>query len=574
MIIEFIKKQNFYDDLTKELYGCEINKTIYNNFIPIIINNEHFILTSSKNLEGYLIDYKDDINVKIYITNNVDVDEDVDEDEDEDEDVDMDNNIECIELKLNNIVIFGTSINYQTNCYIDTINNLLLIKFNSSKLNYIQIDNNLDCENDLRFDIEKIKLKYVWVDENFNERTLNKFSKIINTWEDKYINLPPIPYMIDVKKQENIECDSMSQTNPITGSAVYDFNDNLLGIVSYVNIGEIIITPLICIKKMNDYLKEGKLLYLGLDIFPIKLDFKSGLNNVNYSNGLLVINNYYDDIIEKKKKLEKKIRKLQNDNDNNNNNNNNGDYTLNLEQINESLNNSNIVDINQENDNSVKCVDQKQLKNIIILNTLLEQYKLIEYIECDKSLKKGNIICSIDNYKINSNGSIIINMVTNQKTNKTKFKTIPFKSYIWLFKNSFNNRLILNNILPNNYRGDLTKIILKNNEILINDSHIKKQINLHQSNIILKSDYNLISSLGYNDLKYITYNSIKLIELNEKILEIIKKYISNNQLKYSLIIEKIFNNKYTYENKKILLILNFEKKIPKIKFVSNNIKNF
>ena len=279
MIIEFNKKTNFYDELTTKLYAREIDNVIYNNFIPIKINDEHYILTSSKNLEGYLIDYKDNINVKLYIYGNT-------------------NNVECVKLRLNNIVVFGTNVSdYQTNCYIDTINNLLLIKFNSSKLNYIQIDNNLNCENNLRYDNEKIKLKYIWVDENLNQRSLTKFSKIINTWEDKYLNLPPIPYMIDIKESDDLNSKSLSQIYPITGSAVYDYDDNFLGIVSYVNPNEIIITPLICIKKMNDYLSGENILYLGLDILPIKLDFKLGLNNIDYSDGLLVINGFYDNII-------------------------------------------------------------------------------------------------------------------------------------------------------------------------------------------------------------------------------------------------------------------------------------
>ena len=244
MIIEFNKKRNFYDDLTHELYNSDITNTIYNNFIPIKLLDEYYILTSAKNLEGYLVDYRNGINVKLYIMDNSD--------------------IECIELILNNVVIFGSKCLTDTNCYIDTINNLLLIKFNSSKLNYIQIDNNLNCENNLRFDTEKIKLKYIWTDENFNTHTLDKFSKIINTWNDKYINLPPIPYMIDIIERNNSESETETETEsiiqtqiyPITGSGVYDSNNNFIGLTSYVNPEQIIITPLVCIKKMQDYLRR------------------------------------------------------------------------------------------------------------------------------------------------------------------------------------------------------------------------------------------------------------------------------------------------------------------------------
>ena len=230
--------------------------------------------------------------------------------------------------------------------------------------------------------------------------------------------------------------------------------------------------------------------------------------------------------------------------------------------------------IDKEYNELTNHINKSSFKSTITLNNLLEQNKLIETMNHDKNLKKGNIICSVDNYKINSNGCIIINFDTDDKNKKRKFKTIPFKSYIWLFKNSTNNRLVLNNILPNNYRGDFTKFISRNEKLLINDSHVKKQINLCESNIKLKSEYDIISSFGFNQLKYISYNNINLIEINERILEIMREYITTKQLKYSFIIEKIFNNKYSYAHKKILLIFNFERKEPKIKIVSNEIKNF
>ena len=519
MIIEFNKKSNFYDNLAYELYGCEINNVIYNNFIPIKLLDECYILTSSKNLEGYLIDYRDGVKIKLYIETN--------------------DSIECEELILNNIVIFGKNTRDTiTNCYIDTFNNLLLIKFNSCKLNYIHIDNELSLDTDLRFDMEKIKLKYIWVDENFNTHTLNKLSKIVNTWNDKYINLPPIPYMIDIIENNNSQSGEKkigTQNYPITGSGVYDSSENFIGIVSYVNLEEIIITPLVCIKKMQDYLRGENLLYLGLDLHPIKLNFSSGLNNINYSNGLFVTNNYYDNIINKKNKLERNIEKIKNNYYN--------------------------------SDDDEKSEKIKKLKNLI------EKNKLLDYVETNKCLKKGNIICCVDNYKIDSTGYLIISTKVNSN-NKNIYKTIPFKSYIWLFKNNYNKRLVLNNILPNNYRGDLTKLITQSNDIIINDSHIKKQINLYETNIILETKFERISSITFGELKYISYNSIKVVEITEKIIEILKDYMLINQSEHYSILNKIFNSKYTYDEKKILFILNLETDIKRIKIIPNNIKNF
>ena len=127
MIIEFNKKSNFYDDLASELYKINCSNTILYNFTPVEICGENYILTSSKNLEGYLMDYNKDVDIKIHIKNEI-------------------NNIESINLKLSNIVVFGSSQKYNDNihqnksqnqpdCYIDLFDNLLLIKFNSSKLN-------------------------------------------------------------------------------------------------------------------------------------------------------------------------------------------------------------------------------------------------------------------------------------------------------------------------------------------------------------------------------------------------------------------------------------------------------
>jgi hypothetical protein len=552
MIIEFNKKSNFYDDLASELYKINRSNIILYNFTPVEICGENYILTSSKNLEGYLMDYNKDVDIKIHIKNEI-------------------NNIESIDLKLSNIVVFGSSHEQNDNihqnkspnqpdCYIDLFSNLLLIKFNSSKLNFINIDNNLNCDEDLKYNEEEIKLKYIWFDESFELKRIYKSTKILNVWNNKYINLPPIPLMIDIENTND-------NTLPITGSPVYDDNDKFLGIVSYINNGEITSIPLICIKKMFDYLLGYDLLYLGLDLEPIKLHFKSGLNNVNYSNGLLITNKYYNNLLSANKKNVRDI----------------------LENIFEKSNlDKNIENIANELTSLFKNELNTSTNDIIIsskntiLNKLIKKNNLCKLSSNYENLKKGYIICSIDNYKIDSMGNIIISDIdmndivnTKLRKKKKKYKIIPFKSYIWLFKNSRNNIINLKNISSNNYRGDLTKINNKNNELVLNDSCIKKQINLTETSILIESNFKSISSFGLDELKYITYNSIKLFELNEKILEIIKNFICENQFKYKDIISYIFNNKYTYEDKKMMLMFNFnEKRLPIIKIVSKDINNF
>lgn len=539
MIIEFNKRSNFYDDLKKKLYNSEFEEIVRYNFIPIKIYGEKYILTSSKNLEGYLMDYNKDVKVKLYIKDNYS---------------DNDNTIECISLRLTNIVVFGahqSNINEKQkspDCYIDLMCDLLLIKFNSSKLNYIKINNNLNCDEDIRYDEEIINLKYDWMDGNFEVKSIIKRCKIINMWNDKYINLPPIPLMLNV---ENNEC------KPCTGSGVFDDCNNLLGMVAYFDTDEIMIIPLISIKKICDNLfEEMKILYLGIDLVPIKYNFKSGLNNINYTNGLLITNNYYDNLLNDKKKNRRKILKNKN----------------NMIDDNDSLNTKNLVEElklifvdEKKQDLTQNNYDKLSVYNLELKN-LIKKNNSIQITSAYSNLKKGNIICSIDDYKINSCGNIIIG----------EYKTIPLKSYIWLFKNSRNNTINLKNISPQNYRGDLINSQDENEELFIDDSSIKKQVNVIKSLIPIKLEYDTISVFGLSQLKYMTYNfnsnSIQLVEVNEKMLEIIKQFLISNQRTYYDIINYIFSEKYTSVNNKILLIFNFnERRLPTIKIVSNDI---
>lgn len=556
MLIEFNKKQNFYDDLKNKLYDIKSSNIVRYNFTPIEICGEKYILTSSKNLEGYLMDYDKNVKIKLYIKIN-------------------DNDCECISLKLTNIVAFGSEIEQpdinekqtcsQTcpDCYIDLINDLLLIKFNSSKLNYIEIYNNFNCNEDLRYDEENINLRYTWTDKYLIQQNINKTCKIINMWNYKYINLPPIPMMINI---ENNEC------KPMTGSPVFDNNDNFLGMVAYTDTDKIQIIPLISIKKIYDNLLDFKMLYLGIDFQLINFNFKSGLNNINYSHGLLITNNYYDTLVNAKKKIEREIQKIKREN------NITDDDLLNTKHL------ANEIKLLFENKKSLNCEQNERnniLNNHLTLHRLRKKNENIK-IEIEYSnLKMGNIICSIDGYKINSNGNMIIEqnetLIDGEKDKK--YKSIPVKSYIWLFKNSRNSTISLKNISHKNYRGDLINLHNENGEIFIDDSCIKKQVNIIESIIQIKTNYNSVSSLGLDKLKYITYNynstSIQVVELNEKIMEIIKHFLVSNARMYKDIINYIFNNNYTRDGKKILLVFNFnDESFPTIKIISKNIVNY
>ena len=578
MLIEFNKKTNFYDNLENNLYGDGnkhkdkheneiINQVIY-NFIPVKILDGHYILTSLKNLESYLIDYREDIIVKIYISHIVK------------------------SHRINSVVSF-TEKDYnpskQYDCYIDSINNLILIKFHCGELNYIEFDNSLNIKSDLYEHKQNITLTYIWTNHDLENQKITRNSEIKFVWDNKYINLPEIPYILDIP---NIN----KKFNPMTGSAVFNEN-NLIGMVSYINNTEIIITPLIIIKKIIKYLKGDNILFLGLDLFPVNFNFKSELNKIGFENGLLIGNNYYDIY----KKLKKNTKS----------------------EINNELTMSNVLKQNNEQDQKQKQQDQKQdqkqdqdkkqiqfthkpesyqLTNTNINNKLitniaeelisnieetLKNYKTIEKhtdseiypdiytfmklnidkrlceIENKKYLSRKNIICAIDNYKINSNGHIII----------SKNKTIPFKSYLWLFKSFIdkNNNLNLS-IIPNNIYN-INLIELNNKIISINDSYIKKKISIIEKNVFLNDKYNEISSFNSSEIKYIEYKNNIILELNEKILFMMKKLIMSNQYLYQDVFSKIFSSRYTHNSNKIIIGINFNNEFPKLTII-NNYKNF
>ena len=277
MLIEFIKKPNFYDDIETRLYGTEYNDKIIYNFIPVKILNEYYILTSLKNLEGYLMDYRENIEVNLYLNN------------------------ENYIININSVISFQ-EIKYdpskQYDCYIDSICNLLLIRFKSNKLKYINIDNTLNIEKDICYHENLTKLTYRWTNNYLKEVSYSKKTIVKYTWDEKYVNLPPIPYLIDIPFING-------KLLPCSGSGVFE-DDELIGMVSYVNNFEILITPLICLKKLSKYLEGEFILTLGLETQIVNFNFKSELNQIDYTNGLIILNNFYANTLSRKNKIKEK----------------------------------------------------------------------------------------------------------------------------------------------------------------------------------------------------------------------------------------------------------------------------
>ena len=564
MIIEFNIKNNFYDDLENQFYGSNPNSCVMYNFIPVKILEEYYILTSLKNLECYLLEYKENITVKLYIGNIVTF------------------------LKINSVISF-TEKNYNPSekydCYIDSISNLILIKFKYEDLNYIKIDNNMNPEIDLFTNQQDILLTYIWTDNNLKNNKITRKSKLRFVWENKYINLPEIPYILDIP---NIN----KKLNPLSGSGVFN-TYGFMGMVSYINESEIIITPLITIKKLAKYLEGEIILFLGLDLYPVHFDFKSELNKINFDYGLLIGNNFYDIY----KKINKSKKKLIYNNQNSDNNINdtigNNDMYINiLEKNNNEFDKKQIISeekqiileekqiileekqiileekqiISEKKDelynyktNDEININSDEFYDINTRNSTIE--KLILDRENKKCLSKKNILCLVDNYKINSLGQIII----------SDNKTIPFKSYLWLFKSIDNNNLNLS-VIPN-YVYNINLIELNNGKILLTDSYLKKKILIIETIIYLDSNYDSISSFNSSEIKYIKYKNNIICELNEKILFILKKIIMFKPYLYQKVFSRIFSNRFNHNDSKILIGINFDNELPKLTIV-NNYKNF
>jgi hypothetical protein len=140
-------------------------------------------------------------------------------------------------------------------------------------------------------------------------------------------------------------------------------------------------------------------------------------------------------------------------------------------------------------------------------------------------LKKGSIIRSINNKKINQDGNIQMDNIS-----------IPIKSYIWYL---INEEYI--NI-------ELYKTIKKNS--LINAFEIN--LNKINSNFILFKLENKNITTNIDEINYIKYNNKYLFELNETFIDIFQNLILNN----SYINNYLINNKYNIRNKKIILAIN------------------
>lgn len=479
MLIEFNKLINFYDKLNNTILN---NRIIY-NFIPIKYYNDYFILTCLKNLEGYLIEYKNKIPINIYIEN------------------------EKISLTLNSVIYFNNhnlNLLNKYDCYIDSHTNLLLIRFYHKKLQYININSDIDMRKEI-FENTNIfnKINYTWTDENLNIINYKHNTKLRFTWDSKFINLPPIPYLIDSIHDEIL---------PYTGSGI--FNDKqLVGMISYITNYEIFITPLISIKRFLKYLEGEFILYLNIDTVPVYFDNKNNSNLINYDYGLIIENNYYNLLIKK--------------------------------------NNCKISDNNE----SIKYIfsspeEHKQIKYLCKKNIICSIDNFVIDIDGNLILDNNNYI-PIKSYfwlfKSIKNNYLDLNIITNLKKNLNKIDINT--ECIKLDDKKLLKKIIITNIKINinTYFNKLSKykinelcfIKFKNMYIFELNERILFEL---KSLIISSDDYNYIIELLFKN-KYV-FNNDKII-MGIIFLKKSKPFITINNKHKSInqIINKYKNNK-------------------------------
>lgn len=194
MLISFIyKKHPLYNSQSKE-------KNIIYSCVPITYNKCSYLLTLFDNLEGVLLD--EEIIASIYINKKRKIIKTI-------------YNIK--DLHKNNI---------DTNdSFYDTHTSLLFINFQDISIEYVELDSyNISSLLMQEYKNENVQIYYF---NNYLD-TITSTGTIIDNYNydslDIGFTLPPIPH---------IQCLLQSETKPLSGSPVYNSNNQLCGIISY-----------------------------------------------------------------------------------------------------------------------------------------------------------------------------------------------------------------------------------------------------------------------------------------------------------------------------------------------------
>jgi len=190
----------------------------------------------------------------------------------------------------------------------------------------------------------------------------------------------------------------------------------------------------------------------------------------------------------------------------------------------------------------------------ILLKNALD-IEIVEYgLYYNKNVSKHgqemyNVVLSIDDYPISSNGNLLINDYS-----------VPVSTYIWLFKQEDTLKMkgISSNILKN-------VCINKEGKNMLIDCRRIENIRFNHYNVKLRDESE--SVLPVSKLNFIKYNNKYLIEINEKIMQILKILIQSTD-NYDELYDYI--NENLFSNKKIVVVIDNNVNIKIIKKIKKS----
>jgi hypothetical protein len=262
-------RHKIYDEIRSninQIYGIDMNCTddIIMNAIPIKYNNNYWIVSSLASLEISSLELdKQSYEVK-YIIND-----------------EIKGNI-----PINNVCSLHDTENRKNDktidCLYDEHLNIMFIKFQDIRIEYFDIT---DYEFDWFDNFENCNMNFTWLNNLLVKKTIiSPHNKIV--FEDKFINLPSIPYVVSETKLINELVDKPMIDYPCTGATVLNELGQLMGIVSYVGKNNIVSIPVNLIKKSLGYLNFIPIYNMNVNLTPIKINYKNELDANTTEYGL------------------------------------------------------------------------------------------------------------------------------------------------------------------------------------------------------------------------------------------------------------------------------------------------
>lgn len=270
-------KHQIYDDIRssiKDVYRIDTtdSEDVIMNAIPIKYKEDYWIVSNITNLEISSLDLTKDIyEIKYVLSKEI-------------------NGSIFIKKVYSLHEIFLNNCMEDIDCLYDEHLNIMFIKFKDIRIKYIDI-NDQKIEN--FFKIKNNNIIFSWINNLLETKTiLSSDNQIIV--EDKFLNLPSIPYIVSDPNMIDELVNSPILNYPCTGAAVFNDVGDFIGIVSYVNKKQIVSISVNLIKRSLRYMDQKVLYKFNYKLVPIKISLKNALGTDIIENAL-----YYSKIEKK-----------------------------------------------------------------------------------------------------------------------------------------------------------------------------------------------------------------------------------------------------------------------------------